>query len=100
MTNKVVVITGGASGIGRATALAFAREDVKVVIGDIEIERAENAVATIKNKGGDADCMRVDVTQSADVQALITKAVSKYGGLDFAFNNAGQGVGCGHRRND
>ncbi len=60
-----------------------------MVIGDIEIEGAENTVATIKNKGGDADRMRVDATQSADVQALITKAVSKYGGLDFAFNNAG-----------
>lgn len=89
MNNKVVVITGGASGIGRATAIAFAREGAKVIIGDIDIMAAENTVATIKNAGGEAVCIRVDVTQSPDVQAMVTKAVSKYGGLDYAFNNAG-----------
>jgi NAD(P)-dependent dehydrogenase (short-subunit alcohol dehydrogenase family) len=89
MTGKVVVITGGASGIGRASAFAFAREGAGVVIGDIDIVGAENTVATIRDKGGRADCLRVDVTQSDDVQALVKKAVDQYGGLDFAFNNAG-----------
>jgi NAD(P)-dependent dehydrogenase (short-subunit alcohol dehydrogenase family) len=89
MTGKVVVITGGASGIGRAAALAFAREGAGVVIGDIDIAGAENAVATIKDMGGKADCLRVDVAKSVDVQALVLKAVGHYGGLDFAFNNAG-----------
>lgn len=89
MTGKVVVITGGASGIGRATALAFAREGARVVVGDIDIAGAENTVATIKDMGVEADCLRVDVAKSADVQAMVMRAVDRYGGLDFAFNNAG-----------
>jgi NAD(P)-dependent dehydrogenase (short-subunit alcohol dehydrogenase family) len=89
MTGKVVVITGGASGIGRATALAFAREGAGVVIGDIDVAGAENTVAMIRDMGGKADCIRVDVAKSDDVQALVMKAVGQYGGLDFAFNNAG-----------
>jgi len=89
MTGKVVVITGGASGIGRATALAFSRERATVVIGDIDIAGAEHTVATIREMGGEADCLRVDVAKSADVHALVRKAVAQYGGLDFAFNNAG-----------
>ena len=90
MTGKVVVITGGGSGIGRATALAFvARQGTKVIIGDIDLAGANDTVASIKNKGGEADCLLVDVTKSADVQAMVTRAVAQYGGLDFAFNNAG-----------
>ena len=88
MTGRVVVITGGGSGIGRATALAFARRGTKVIIGYIGLASA-NTVASIKNKGGEADCLLVDVTKSADVQAMVTRAVAQYGGLDFAFNNAG-----------
>ena len=88
MTAKVVVITGGASGIGRAAALAFARHGTKVIIGDIDLNGAKDTVASIKDKGGEADCLRVDVTKSTDVQAMVTKAVAQYGGLDFAFNNA------------
>ena len=89
MTAKVVVITGGASGIGRAAALAFARHGTKVIIGDIDLNGAKDTVASIKDKGGEADCLRVDVTKSTDVQAMVTRAVAQYGGLDFAFNNAG-----------
>jgi len=90
MTGKVVVITGGGSGIGRATALAFvARQGTKVIIGYIGLAGANDTVASIKNKGGEADCLLVDVTKSADVQAMVTRAVAQYGGLDFAFNNAG-----------
>jgi hypothetical protein len=70
ITGKVVVITGGASGIGRATALAFAREGAGVVIGDIDIAGAETTVRTIRDQGGKADCLRVDVAKSDDVQAL------------------------------
>src|SRR5262245_65806013 len=87
MTAKVVVITGGASGIGRAAALAFARHGTKVIIGDIDLDGAKETVASIKDKGGEADCLRVDVTKSTDVQAMVTRAVAQYGGLDFAFNN-------------
>jgi NAD(P)-dependent dehydrogenase (short-subunit alcohol dehydrogenase family) len=89
MTDKVVVITGGASGIGRATALAFARHGTKVIIGDIDLAGAKDTVASIKGNGGEADCLKVDVTKSSDVQAMVARAVVQYGGLDFAFNNAG-----------
>lgn len=89
MIGKVVVITGGASGIGRATAVAFAREGAKVVIGDIDARGAEDTVELISSNGGAAISVRVDVTKSADVQQMITKAVDQYGGLDYAFNNAG-----------
>jgi NAD(P)-dependent dehydrogenase (short-subunit alcohol dehydrogenase family) len=89
MIGKVVVITGGASGIGRATALAFAREGASVVIGDIDGIGAEKTVTMIRDKGGDASGIRVDVTQSADVQQLVRAAVDQYGGLDYAYNNVG-----------
>ena len=89
MLGKVVIVTGGASGIGRATAFAFAREGAKVLIGDIDVAACENTVAAIKEKGGDAAYLGMDVTKSADIQALVKRAVSEYGGLDCAFNNAG-----------
>ena len=89
MTGKVVVITGGASGIGRATAVAFAREGAKVVIGDIDARGAEETVELVKSTGGAAISVRVDVTKSADVQQMIATTVDRFGGLDYAFNNAG-----------
>ena len=89
MISKVVVITGGGSGIGRATAVAFAREGAKVVIGDIDARGAEETVELISSNGGAAISVHVDVTKSADVQQMITTAVDQYGGLDYAFNNAG-----------
>lgn len=89
MTGKVVVITGGASGIGRATALAFARQGTRVIIGDVDLAGGKDTVASIKDKGGEADFLQVDVTKSADVEAMVKKAVDQYGCLDFAFNNAG-----------
>jgi NAD(P)-dependent dehydrogenase (short-subunit alcohol dehydrogenase family) len=89
MANRVVVVTGGASGIGRATAAAFAREGARVVIGDVDVVGAEETVASIRNKGGEASCVRVDVTKQADVEQMINSAVTQYGGLDYAFNNAG-----------
>jgi NAD(P)-dependent dehydrogenase (short-subunit alcohol dehydrogenase family) len=89
MTGKVVVITGGASGIGRATALAFARQGARVVIGDIDAKAAEDTVAKIRQQGGEASCVCADVTKAADVQQMVQRAVDQYGGLDYAFNNAG-----------
>jgi NAD(P)-dependent dehydrogenase (short-subunit alcohol dehydrogenase family) len=89
MTGKVVVITGGASGIGRASAFAFARQGARVVIGDIDAKAAEDTVAKIRDKGGEASFVCADVTKAADVQQMVQRAVDQYGGLDYAFNNAG-----------
>ena len=89
MTGKVVVITGGAAGIGRASAMAFAREGASVIIGDIDGAGAEETVSRIREGGGKATSVRTDVTKSADVRRLVQSAVEQHGGLDYAFNNAG-----------
>ena len=86
---KAAVITGGTSGIGRAAAIAFAKEGVKVVVaGRRESEGAET-VRLIENVGGMACFVRCDVTSEAEIAALIAKTLEIYGRLDFAFNNAG-----------
>ena len=86
---KVVLVTGGGVGIGRATAIAFAREGAKVVIGNRNTERGEEVVAEIKDAGGEASFLKTDVSVEDDVKALVDHAVSTYGGLHAAFNNAG-----------
>lgn len=85
--NKVVIVTGGSFGIGRATAVAFARKGAKVVIADC-IEDAET-LGIIKREGGTAIIVKCDVSKSKDVQNLIQTTVKTFGGLDYAFNNAG-----------
>ena len=87
--DKVAIVTGGASGIGRATALAFVREGAKVVIVDIDVEKGMAVEREIAEQGGEATFVPTDVTVSADVQRMVNSAVQKYGGLDIAFNNAG-----------
>jgi len=86
---KVALVTGGGSGIGRATALAFACEGAQVVIGDRNTRRGEETVSMIRNAGGTASFRRTDVLVAADIEALVEHAISEYGGLDLAFNNAG-----------
>jgi NAD(P)-dependent dehydrogenase (short-subunit alcohol dehydrogenase family) len=87
--SKVALVTGGGSGIGRATALAFAREGARVVIGNRNIERGEETVSMIRDAGGTASFRRTDVLVATDIEALVNHAMSEYGGLDLAFNNAG-----------
>jgi NAD(P)-dependent dehydrogenase (short-subunit alcohol dehydrogenase family) len=87
-SGKVVLMTGAASGIGRATALAFARQGARLVIGDVS-EQAEATVAQIKASGGEALFLHTNVAESTEVQALVRTAAEKFGGIDFAFNNAG-----------
>jgi len=72
MSGKVIVITGGAAGIGRATALAFARQGAEVVIGDIDSAGCERTVAQIKDKGGEATWLPVDVTKPSDVRNMVS----------------------------
>jgi NAD(P)-dependent dehydrogenase (short-subunit alcohol dehydrogenase family) len=86
---KVALVTGGGSGIGRATALAFAREGAQVVIGNRNVQRGEETVSTIRDAGGTASFKRTDVLVAAEIKALVEHAVATYGRLDVAFNNAG-----------
>ena len=89
LDGKVALITGGGSGIGRASALAFVREGAKAVISDVVVEGGEETVGMIKAAGGEASFVKADVSRAAEVEALIKTAVDTYGRLDCAFNNAG-----------
>jgi NAD(P)-dependent dehydrogenase (short-subunit alcohol dehydrogenase family) len=86
---KVVLITGATSGIGRATAFAFAREGAKVVFCGRRVNLGEQVATEIKQEGGEALYVQADVLKSADIEALVATTVKTYGRLDIAFNNAG-----------
>jgi NAD(P)-dependent dehydrogenase (short-subunit alcohol dehydrogenase family) len=86
---KCVLVTGAASGIGRATALAFGRAEAAVVVADVAVDAGEATAAAIVAAGGTAKFVRCDVTHAADVEAAVATAVARYGRLDCAFNNAG-----------
>lgn len=87
--NKVVIVTGGSFGIGRATAIAFAQRGAKVVMADwVEDENQESMVA-IKQAGAESIFVKCDVSKAAEVQRLVEECISTYGRLDYAFNNAG-----------
>lgn len=89
--NKVVIVTGGAQGIGEAAALLMAREGAKVVVADVQTEGGQDTVAQIAAAGGEAIFVSCDVSREDQVEALVAAACERFGRLDGAFNNAGFG---------
>jgi 3alpha(or 20beta)-hydroxysteroid dehydrogenase len=86
---KVVVVTGAAGGIGRATAARFAAEGAAVVLVDVSAAGLEASVAAVKAAGAEALAVEADVTRAADVRRYVTAALDRFGGIDCFFNNAG-----------
>ena len=95
MIGKVALVTGGGTGIGRATALAFAAEGARVVIASRTAVTGQRTVGEIQAAGGEALWIPCDVTQAAQVNRMVEQIVEQYGRLDVAFNNAGSGGGGG-----
>ena len=95
LKGKVAVITGAASGIGRATAIKFAGEGAAVVIADLNVEGGEAAVRDCKENAGRAVFQKTDVSAEAEIKALVARAISEFGRLDIIYNNAGIGGAVG-----
>src|SRR5208337_4113496 len=95
LKGKVAVITGAASGIGRATAIKFAGEGAAVVIAELNVEGGEAAVRDCKENGGRAVFQKADVSAEVEVKALVARAVKEFGRLDIIYNNAGIGGAVG-----
>src|SRR3989344_2628850 len=88
--NKVVLITGSSRGIGRATAIAFAKEGAKVIINYVKNKEAgEKTVGEIKNLGTEAIAIQADIASESDVKRMVEEAVQKFGAIDILINNAG-----------
>lgn len=92
LKNKIAIVTGGSSGIGRASSILFAKEGAKVVVADINDKTGEDVVKTINMNSGEATYVHCDVTKEDQAKNLITKTVEKYGRLDVLYNNAGIGM--------
>src|SRR5882757_2463382 len=89
LQGKIALVTGGGSGIGRATALILVREGAKVMIADYNSDGGERTVKTIKDSGGDASFVGADVSIARDVEGMVAETIKRYGRIDCAFNNAG-----------
>jgi NAD(P)-dependent dehydrogenase (short-subunit alcohol dehydrogenase family) len=89
LNNKVAVITGGGSGMGRAASLRFAQEGAAVVVADVDADAARSVAAEVAAAGGSAVGVTTDVSVAADVEAMIAAAEAQFGGLDVLYNNAG-----------
>jgi NAD(P)-dependent dehydrogenase (short-subunit alcohol dehydrogenase family) len=92
MTNKVAIVTGASSGIGRAAAIAFGKAGAKVVVVARREDKGQETVQLIQEAGGEAVFAQADVTRASDVEAMVKKTLETYGRLDYAFNNAGSGT--------
>jgi len=89
LQGKAALVTGAGSGIGRAAALAFAREGAKVLVADVVEDGGNETVKLVKSAGGEAAFIRCDVSKASEAEALVATAVKHFGRLDCAFNNAG-----------
>ncbi|MGK5111817.1 MULTISPECIES: SDR family NAD(P)-dependent oxidoreductase [unclassified Geodermatophilus] len=89
LSGKACIVTGGASGIGRATAVAFAREGARVTVADFNAAGGEETVETIRANGGEAIFVKSDVSQEADCRQVVEATVEAFGRVDVLFNNAG-----------
>lgn len=87
--NKVALVTGGSFGIGRATAIAFAKQGAKIAVADWKEDKNQETLKQIGKAGSEGIFIRCDVSKSQEVKAMMSKIITKYGKLDFAFNNAG-----------
>src|SRR5438105_3132419 len=88
-SEKVAIVTGGSSGIGRATAIAFAHEGAKVVIASRRVDWSHETLRLVKGAGSDGLCVKTDVSREGDIRAVVEETIKAYGRLDLAFNNAG-----------
>src|SRR6476661_2967632 len=90
LTGKRGYVTGGGSGLGRAIAIALAEAGASVVVSDVDLAKADEVARAIAARGGRAVSLCTDVTHKADAEALVRASADAFGGLDFAFNNAGR----------
>ena len=98
LDGKTALVTGGGSGIGRATSLAYAREGARVVAADLNVEGGEETVQLITEAGGQAVLVHADVSDASGAEAMVEQAIRAFGSLDCAFNNAGISGGRERRR--
>ena len=86
-TGKVALVTGGSSGMGRETAVAFAKEGAKVVVASRRSDEGQETIRLVRQAGGDGLFVKTDVTKEADVRTAVEKSVATFGRLDFAFKS-------------